>query len=169
MIEDHFAWFGDGNTLAILRKEKYKDDDGVEKYKFIFVPSKRASQMYGFREGKELKLFGPHMVLFKAYKGVDIIPIIEEPGRSRYFIKCSVTGEETAVHHHIEDQRIELDSLQKSVRSLQTENSRLNNLIRMITGDQEQVAKYFVKIVKTYREMSKQLKEEGEGEKEQSE
>ena len=52
---NHFAWCGDGNTLQILKKEKYTDDDGIVKYKFMFIASQMAISMYGMQMDKELK------------------------------------------------------------------------------------------------------------------
>lgn len=157
---DHFILAGDGNIMQIIKKEKYEDDDGIDRYKFMFVASKRTIEMYNFQEGKELRLYEGIPVYIRSYSATDVIPIIEQPGMSRYFFKCNIKGEKTHVHRYFKDLKIELESLQKSYRSLQSENSRLHEEIKMITGDQEISAEMTTRIADKWKKLTKQVKEE---------
>lgn len=161
-LGNQFAWFGDGNTMQIVRKEKYIDDNGISKYKFMLIASKTAIDMYGLRMDKELKYLEGYPIYIRNYSDLDVIPIAEYSNFSRYFIKCNIKGEETTVHRQIEDDKIALESLQKSYRKLQTENARLHDEMKMMSTDQEQWMKHISKVVTEARRMSKQIKDEEE-------
>lgn len=139
-IEDHWAYFGDGNAAKIIEiRENIDKDTGVKRTKFIFLPSKRIEETYDLKEEQDYRTG----LIIREYDSTDVLFLERGVNRTRAWIFTDFDGKETiASRRHAEL------------------TEALNDTARLLRSNEAAKYRAFQELEETRTNMRQQLKQQ---------
>lgn len=157
---DNFAHFGDGNTCLILRRRKYRGEDGITYWEFFFRPNRRIIKIYPHINDEINPIDGS---VRKDYPETEVKIVDENPNHLRVWIFTDFDGNPTPVSRIDDDKDLQILNLQKRSAVLELEISELHNLLRNKMTPEAYIAQA-ANIIKKSRTAAAKIKTGGEGE-----
>lgn len=128
VVNDHWAYFGDGNAAQIIDSRDYiEHSTGKKKVKFIFLPSKRITQMYEIVE--EIDRATGYVV--REFDYTEVVFLERGVYRTRCWVYPDFNGGPTPASRRFADLTTALTDTERLVRSEQAAKNRLFQELQM--------------------------------------
>lgn len=131
VLVDHWAYFGDGNSVKIIDSKEYIKNTGVKFVKFIFQVASRIRDMYDLEDKLDLVT----NAIVKEYPVTDVIWLERGVTRSRVWIVTDFNGGPTPASRRHESLTAALNDTEKLLMS---EKAAKNRAYQELSEEREQ-------------------------------
>jgi len=121
-MDDHWAYFGDGNAARIVEcKDIINNKTGVQKVKFIFIPSEKIENQYDIKVEQDPST----KMIIREYKKTNVIFLERGVGRTRCWVTLDFNGGPTVASRR---EQIFTDVINDNDRLLRSAEASKNRL-----------------------------------------